>query len=157
MRGNFKEILSDPANIDTGRVNRVLVCSGKIFYELAAEREKRGLENVAILRIEQLYPFAGADFSAILSRYPYTAEVCWVQEESRNYGPWRFIQDQIQPLLEPTRRTLRYVGRADSASPAAGSLKRHQQEQAEVIEEAFSPAPIVRRRRVPVRLKKAKK
>ncbi len=157
MRGGFREILSDPANIDTSRVNRVLVCSGKIFYELQAEREKRGLENVAILRIEQLYPFAGADFSAILSRYPYTAEVCWVQEESRNYGPWTFIQDQIQPLLEPTRRTLRYVGRADSASPAAGSLKRHQQEQAEVLEEAFSPAPIVRRRRVPVRLKKARK
>jgi 2-oxoglutarate dehydrogenase E1 component len=157
MRGTFKEILSDPANIDTSRVNRVLVCSGKIFYELAAEREKRGLENVAILRIEQLYPFAAADFSAILSRYPYTAEVLWVQEESKNYGPWTFIQDQIQPLLEPTRRTLRYVGRAESASPAAGSLKRHLQEQAEVLDEAFSPAPIIRRRRVPVRLKKARK
>jgi multifunctional 2-oxoglutarate metabolism enzyme len=166
MRGGFREILSDPANLDTGRVNRVQdaidaagveVCSGKIFYELAAEREKRGLENVAILRIEQLYPFAAADFSAILSRYPYTAEVLWVQEESRNYGPWSFIREQIQPLLEPTRRTLRYVGRPDSAAPAAGSLKRHLQEQAEVLEEAFSPAPIVRRRRVPVRLKKARK
>jgi 2-oxoglutarate dehydrogenase E1 component len=157
MRGNFKEILSDPANLDTSRVNRVLICSGKIFYELAAEREKRGLQNVAILRVEQLYPFAAADFSAILSRYPFTAEVCWVQEESKNYGPWRFMHDQIQPLLEPTRRTLRYVGRAESASPAAGSLKRHTQEQLEVIEDAFSPAPIVRRRRVPVRLKKAKK
>jgi multifunctional 2-oxoglutarate metabolism enzyme len=158
MRGNFQEILSDPMrHIDTSRVNRVLVCSGKIFYELEAERTKRGLENVAILRIEQLYPFASADFSAILSRYPYTAEVLWVQEESKNYGPWAFMQDQIQPLLGPTRRTLRFVGRAESASPAAGSLKRHLQEQQEVIEEAFSPAPVIRRRRVPVRLKKAKK
>jgi len=157
MRGTFHEILSDPMNLDTSRVNRVLVCSGKVYYELALEREKRGLENVAILRIEQLYPFASADFSAILSRYPYTAEVLWVQEESKNYGPWSFMQDQIQPLLEPTRRTLRFVGRAESASPAAGSLKRHLQEQLEVLEEAFSPAAVVRRRRVPVRLKKAKK
>ena len=157
MRGSFQEILSDPANLDTSRVNRVLVCSGKIFYELEAERLKRELENVAILRVEQLYPFAGADFSAILSRYPYTAEVLWVQEESKNYGPWEFMQNQIQPLLEPTRRTLRYAGRAESASPAAGSLKRHVQEQQEVLEEAFSAGSMVRRRRVPVRLKKAKK
>src|SRR6202044_437703 len=74
----------------------------------------------------------------ILARYPETAEVVWVQEEPRNMGAWRFVQEHMQPVLEPTRRILRYAGRAASASPASGSLKRHQEELAELLEAAFS-------------------
>jgi 2-oxoglutarate dehydrogenase E1 component len=78
----------------------------------------------------------------MLARFPVTAEVVWVQEEPRNMGPWRFVSERIQPLLDSSKRKLRYVGRAESASPAAGSLKRHHQEQSDLIEEAFAAAPV---------------
>jgi multifunctional 2-oxoglutarate metabolism enzyme len=147
MAGGFREIASETANIDSSRVSKLLACSGKVYYDLVAAREQRNIEDVAIVRIEQLYPFSAADFSDILLRYPLTAEVVWVQEEPKNMGAWRFMQDQMQPLLNESRRTLRYAGRLESASPSAGSLKRHQQEHADLIEEAFSTAPVPRRPR----------
>jgi 2-oxoglutarate dehydrogenase complex dehydrogenase (E1) component-like enzyme len=85
----------------------------------------------------------------ILARYPETAEVVWVQEEPRNMGAWRFVQEQMQPVLESTRRVLRYAGRAPSASPASGSLKRHQEELAELVESSFAAeirSPVRKRR-----------
>ncbi len=140
--GGFREVLSDASNIDAGRVKKVIFCSGKVYYDLIAARQQRGAEDVAINRIEQLYPFPQSEFTDLLARYPATAEVVWVQEEPRNMGAWRFVQEQIQPLLNGAKRPLRYAGRPESASPAAGSLKRHQQEQQELIEEAFAAAPI---------------
>jgi 2-oxoglutarate decarboxylase len=158
MRGSFREVLSDPANIDTGRVKRVLLCSGKVYYDLAAERTKRGITNIAIVRVEQMYPFPAGELRSVLARYPESAELFWVQEEPKNMGPWRFMVKDIQPMLDPSRRVLRYVGRAEAASPAAGSLKRHQAEQAELLEDSFSAAtPVTRKRRIPVRVKKGKK
>jgi 2-oxoglutarate dehydrogenase E1 component len=147
MSGGFREILGDAANLDTGRVSKLLVCSGKIYYDLIAAREQRNADDVAIMRIEQLYPFDAASFSDMLLRYPLAAEVVWVQDEPKNMGPWQFIQGQIQPLLNETRRTLRYAGRLESASPSAGSLKRHQQEQNDLVEEAFSATPLPRKMR----------
>ena len=158
MRGSFREVLSDPANLDTGRVKRVLLCSGKVYYDLAAERTKRGVEDIAIVRVEQMYPFPESELRSVLTRYPESAEVFWIQEEPKNMGPWRFMVKDIQPMLDSSRRVLRYVGRAESASPAAGSLKRHQAEQAEIVEDSFSAAtPVAKRRRIPVRVKKGKK
>ena len=158
MRGSFREVLSDPANLDTGRVKRVLLCSGKVYYDLAAERAKRGVQDVAIVRMEQLYPFPAGELRSVLTRYPESAEMFWVQEEPKNMGAWRFMVKDIQPMLDGSRRVLRYVGRAESASPAAGSLKRHQAEQAEIVEDSFSAAsPVAKRRRIPVRVKKGKK
>ena len=129
-------------------VSRILVCSGKIYYDLLAAREERKAELVAIVRVEQLYPFAQSQFTDILMRYPLTAEVVWAQEEPRNMGPWRFMREQIQPLLDVSGRELRYVGRAESASPATGSLKRHQQEQAEILDEAMTIGAVARKGRV---------
>ena len=158
MRGSFREVLSDPANLDTSRVKRVLLCSGKVYYDLAAERTKRGVEDIAIVRMEQLYPFPAGELRSVLTRYPESAEMFWVQEEPKNMGPWRFMVKDIQPMLDSSRRVLRYVGRAEAASPAAGSLKRHAAEQAEIVEDSFSAAtPVAKRRRVPVRVKKGKK
>jgi 2-oxoglutarate decarboxylase len=134
--GGFREILPD-ASVEAGRVTRVALCSGKIFYELEAARQERGAHQVAIVRMEQLYPFPEQDFHDILLRYPVTAEVVWVQEEPRNMGAWLYARDRVQPLLERSRRTLRYVGRAESASTATGSFKRHQEEQADVIARAL--------------------
>jgi 2-oxoglutarate decarboxylase len=136
--GRFREVLSDPAEVDPTRVTRVLICSGQVYYDLVAAREERKIDNIAVLRLEQIYPFPSNELRDLLVRYPESAEVVWVQEEPRNMGAWFFVQERIQPLLGNTRRTVRYIGRPESASPAGGSLKRHQQEQAEIVDAAFS-------------------
>jgi 2-oxoglutarate dehydrogenase E1 component len=136
--GSFREVIDDTTGIELSRVSRVLICSGQVYYDVLAAREERQISDVAIVRLEQMYPFHAAQVRDILARYPETADVVWVQEEPRNMGAWRFVQEQMQPVLEPTQRVLRYAGRAPSASPASGSLKRHQEELAELLEQAFS-------------------
>ena len=136
--------------IEAGRVSRLIFCSGPIFYDLIAGRDERKSSDIAIARIEQLYPFAQSQVNDLLLRYPLTSEVVWVQEEPRNMGAWRFIKEQIEPLVEPTRRELRYVGRPESASPATGSAKRHQQEQAQVVEDALTVGAVSKARKVRV-------
>jgi 2-oxoglutarate dehydrogenase E1 component len=148
--GGFTEILSDPAVTDNARISRVVFCSGKIYYDLLAAREERKADHVALLRVEQLYPFAAEQARDLLARYSPSAEVVWAQEEARNMGPWRFLRECIQPLLDETRREVRYVGRSESASPATGSGKRHQQEQVEIINDALTPGAISQTRKVRV-------
>jgi 2-oxoglutarate dehydrogenase E1 component len=146
--GGFREVLPDTAALDPEQVARVVFCSGKIYYDLLAAREARQANHVALVRIEQLYPFAESDANDALLRYRIAAEVVWAQEEPRNMGPWRFMQEQLQPLLALTGRELRYVGRPESASPATGSGRRHQEEQAAIAEEAMSERPLIESRRV---------
>jgi 2-oxoglutarate dehydrogenase E1 component len=148
--GGFNEILGDSPEIDPSQVTRIVFCSGKLYYDLLAAREERKAGHVALARMEQLYPFAADQMRDILSRHPDSAEVVWAQEEPRNMGPWHFLRDLIQPLLEASRRDLRYVGRPESASPATGSGKRHQQEQAEIINDALTPGAISQTKRVRV-------
>jgi multifunctional 2-oxoglutarate metabolism enzyme len=143
--GGFMEILGEPASAE---VTRVVFCSGKIYYDLLAARDERKASHVALVRVEQLYPFAADQAADILARYPATAEVVWAQEEPRNMGPWRFLREWLEPVLEPAHRELRYVGRPESASPATGSGKRHQQEQAEIVNDALTLGAISQTRRV---------
>ena len=138
MTGSFHEILDDPAALDPARVTRVLMCSGQVYYDLLAAREERKIDHVAITRLEQMYPFPSSGVEAILARYPASADLVWVQEEPRNMGAWRFVQEQMQTILEHSRRAIRYIGRVESASTSSGSLKRHQQEQAEIVELSFA-------------------
>jgi multifunctional 2-oxoglutarate metabolism enzyme len=149
MAGTFHEILDDTAGLNPARVTRLLMCTGQVYYDLLAAREERKIEHVAIARLEQMYPFPSSGVQAILSRYPSLAEVVWVQEEPRNMGAWRFVQEQMEPILEPYRRVLRYIGRPESASTSSGSLKRHQEEQAELVESSFAAeikSPVRKRR-----------
>ncbi|PWT98329.1 MAG: multifunctional oxoglutarate decarboxylase/oxoglutarate dehydrogenase thiamine pyrophosphate-binding subunit/dihydrolipoyllysine-residue succinyltransferase subunit [Terriglobia bacterium] len=148
--GGFVEIVGDAEVPDPGRITRVVFCSGKVYYDLLAAREQRKAEHAALVRVEQLYPFATDQARDILARYPASAEVVWAQEEPRNMGPWRFIQEQLDPLLEATRREVRYVGRPESASPATGSGRRHQQEQTELISDALTTGAISATQRVRV-------
>ena len=138
--GGFHEIIGDTGVIEAERVTRVLLSTGKVYYDLAAARDQKQAENIALVRVEQLYPFAYAGLQDVLLRYPLTAEVFWVQEEPRNMGAWRYIHEQVQPLIAQTRRVLGYVGRPDSAATATGSHRRHEQEQREIVEAAFAPA-----------------
>jgi 2-oxoglutarate dehydrogenase E1 component len=146
----FVEILGDSEVPDANRVSRVVFCSGKLYYELLAGREERKASQVALVRVEQIYPFAADQARDILARYPATAEVVWAQEEPRNIGAWRFMQEQLDPLLDATPREVRYVGRPESASPATGSGRRHQQEQSEIVTDALTAGAISQTHKVRV-------
>jgi 2-oxoglutarate dehydrogenase E1 component len=153
--GGFVEVLDDAA-ADPQAVTRLVICSGKIYYDLLAAREERQAPHVALVRLEQLYPFAAEQAMEILGRYATSAEVVWAQEEPRNMGPWRVMREYIQPLLDASRREVRYVGRSEAASPATGSAKRHQQELAEIVNDALTPGAISRTTRVRLIAKRKK-
>ncbi len=144
--GGFSPVLSDTADSAPDRVSRILLCSGKVYYDLIAARDARSTDTTAIVRLEQFYPWPAEDIETMLFRYPSTAEVVWVQEEPRNQGAWFFVRDKLQPMLDSTRRTVLYAGRPESASPAAGSYKRHSQEVAALLDDAFTTGTIRHRR-----------
>jgi 2-oxoglutarate dehydrogenase E1 component len=141
--GGFRGVRDDPS-AEAARVSRILFCSGKIYYELVAARQEWKSDQTAVVRVEQLYPFPEQDIENVLLKYPQASELVWVQEEPRNMGAWRFLRERMQPLLASSERGLRYCGRAESASPATGSHKRHAREQAAILEDAFTPAPAIR-------------
>ena len=148
LEGSFREVIGDSNAIAGSKITRVLLCSGKVYYDLLQAREERNADHVAIVRLEQLYPFPADQVSDMLQRYAPSAEVIWVQEEPRNMGAWRFVQEQMYFVLTGSRRVIHYAGRPESASPAVGSSKQHAKEQAEVIDAAFSQTAQLRPRRV---------
>lgn len=135
--GQFEEIIDETQPIDRSRVRRVIMCSGKIYYELLAERTKHHIEDIAILRLEQIYPFEAERLTEIARTYPKGVEMYWVQEEPRNNGVYPFIGAKLH-YHWPGMQKLVYIGRKPSSSPAAGSHERHVHEQAEIIAKALS-------------------
>jgi 2-oxoglutarate dehydrogenase E1 component len=113
----------------------VILCSGKIYYDLIAERAKLNETSTAIIRVEQLYPFPAKEIAEIIAKHP-TANLLWVQDEPANQGPWPFVFENIQPVLDG--RSIRRVSRRATASPATGSSHLHEEEQNALIMEAFS-------------------
>jgi 2-oxoglutarate dehydrogenase complex dehydrogenase (E1) component-like enzyme len=135
--GRFQPVLDD-AGVDAQRVRRVVLMSGKLYYDVVLQREKRGASDVALVRLEQLYPLPGQEITRTLSRYPAGAEVVWAQEEPRNMGAWRFVREAfLDGLVDAGGRQPRYVGRKASASPAPGSHKLHVAEQEAIVREAL--------------------
>jgi len=134
--GRFQRLIADDASIDAKRVRRVVLCSGKLYYDLAAEREKLGAKDVAIVRVEQLYPLQPADIEAALAPYPAKAEVVWAQEEPENAGAWRFLVSRFGERIQG--RAFRGVSRRASASPATGSSASHKIEQQNILDRAFA-------------------
>ncbi|WP_165230492.1 2-oxoglutarate dehydrogenase E1 component [Aquisphaera insulae] len=131
--GSFRNVLDDATTSD--RAGRVVLCSGKVYYDLVARREAVGKEKeVAIIRVEQLYPWPADELKKVLARYGAATEWVWVQEESQNMGAWTFVAPRLQEL---TKGHFQYVGRDASASPATGSKLVHDQEQAELVEAAI--------------------
>ncbi len=159
--GAFQEIIGDSQFLGN-QVRRILLCSGKVYYDLVNKREELGRSDVAIIRLEQLYPFPLKQLKDILRRYADTAELFWVQEEPENMGPWPFVEGQMQPIINPgggnegsLPRHMRYIGRAAAASPAAGAHKVHNDQQEALVNEAFAATPgIVRKARRLVRKKR---
>lgn len=136
-KGEFKALIpeADPA-IDPKKVNRLVVCSGKVYYELLAERVERKLDNVAIVRLEQLYPFPHGLYEEVLRSYKSATTVLWCQEEPGNQGAWHRIQHYLRRHLREGQE-LRYSLRASSASTATGKPGVHKKEQGEIIEVAL--------------------
>ena len=129
-KSNFKEVLDD--NSDAKKVTRIAFCSGKIYYDLIERREKEGAEDIAIVRLEQLYPFPKKQVDAILKKYSKAKNYLFVQEEPENMGPWRFVDNHLRTL------NLKYIGRDAAASPATGFAKRHLAELEEIMTGIFS-------------------
>ncbi|WP_245159971.1 multifunctional oxoglutarate decarboxylase/oxoglutarate dehydrogenase thiamine pyrophosphate-binding subunit/dihydrolipoyllysine-residue succinyltransferase subunit [Blastococcus sp. CT_GayMR19] len=138
---NFRPVLPDTGvggePLDDAAVRRVLLCSGKVAYDLMAQRESEGIADVAVVRVEQLYPLPDAQILAELERYPNADDVVWVQEEPMNMGAWQFMAVNLPEHL-PAGRTFRRVSRRASASPAVGSAKVHEVEQRSLVAEALS-------------------
>jgi 2-oxoglutarate dehydrogenase E1 component len=137
---HFMRILSDPWAPKDEDVKRLVLCTGKVAYDLMEARNAAGDTNTAIIRLEQLYPFPGEPLTVRLKRMVNLEEVVWAQEEPRNNGAWFFVGEQINECLEKAKskasRT-RYAGRKASASPATGLMKRHQSEQAALVADAL--------------------
>ncbi|MHB1640048.1 MAG: multifunctional oxoglutarate decarboxylase/oxoglutarate dehydrogenase thiamine pyrophosphate-binding subunit/dihydrolipoyllysine-residue succinyltransferase subunit [Candidatus Dormibacteria bacterium] len=135
--GSFQAVVGDPARPDPKRIRRLLLASGKVGHELIARRDKEGNDQVAILRLELLYPFAAAAIAAALVGYPELEQVVWVQEEPRNMGAYTYLLPRLQALL-PQGLELGYVGRRAQASPSEGSMSAHLSEQERLVGEALA-------------------
>jgi 2-oxoglutarate dehydrogenase E1 component len=135
--GRFRPIIGEvDEKINPASVKRVLVCSGKVYYDLVNARKERKDTTVAIVRAEQLYPFAHKTFEAELRKYPKATEVVWVQDEPQNQGSWFYVQHHLYQNMSSGQK-LGYAGRVASASPAVGYLAKHLEQQKALIEQAF--------------------
>jgi multifunctional 2-oxoglutarate metabolism enzyme len=133
--GSFQPVIGDSSVPGSG-VRRVLLCSGKIYYDLVAGRERSGRTDIAIVRVERLFPLPVDELTAALTGYPDDAELCWVQDEPANQGPWPFMALNLPAAL--AGRALRAISRSASSSPAVGSAKMHEREQIGLVETAFA-------------------
>ena len=134
-RGAFSEILGSPEVGPAGEMKRVILCSGKVYYDLLNHRESEKITNAAIIRVEQLYPLPENKLREAIKPFSKKAKLIWCQEESQNMGAWAFMEPRLWALF---RREITYAGRNASASPAVGSLELHKREQAQLIADAFS-------------------
>jgi 2-oxoglutarate dehydrogenase E1 component len=137
--GAFRLALDEADPLPREKVRRVLFCSGKVYYDLLLARRERDVDDIAIVRVEQLYPFPSAEVAAIAATYPAAHEIFWVQEEPWNMGAWHFVHHPLRRAL-PADRSLHYVGRDAAASPASGSYKMHQAEEEELLHYALRRA-----------------
>ena len=135
-KGGFQTVIPENKELKADKVKRILACSGKVYYDLVKKREEKGADDVAIIRVEQLYPFPHKAFATELKKYPNAAEIVWCQDEPQNQGAWFFVQHYIHENMAEGQR-LGYSGRAASASPAVGYSHLHQEQQKALVDGAF--------------------
>ncbi len=136
----FKRVLPEVEKLNDKKVKRVVLCTGKVYYDLLEAREDRGITDVALVRVEQLYPFPHNSIVDELQKYP-NAEVIWAQEEPKNMGAWQYIDRRLEgAMVDAKSKTSRpdYVGRSAAAASACGYMRIHQKEQAQLIDDALS-------------------
>lgn len=137
-KGEFHTVLGEQSSdLDAQKVHRVIMCSGKVYYDLVKARETKKSKDTAIIRVEQLYPFPHKSFAAELKKYPNVTELVWCQDEPQNQGAWFFIQHNILENMHDGQK-LGYAGRPPSASPACGYAHLHQEQQKALVDAAFA-------------------
>jgi 2-oxoglutarate dehydrogenase E1 component len=134
--GRYHELIDDVDALEPARVRRVVLCSGKVYFDLLERRRAEGIEDVAIVRIEQLYPFPSDEYGALIERYSNAREIVWCQEEPQNQGAWYQIRHRLQEQLSPMH-SLYYAGRSGAAAPAAGIFALHAEQQRNLVEAAL--------------------
>jgi 2-oxoglutarate dehydrogenase E1 component len=135
-KGQYKPFIPDQEVEDKSNIDRLIICSGKVYYDLYQQRQEEEIENIAIARLEQFYPFPDQDVNSILKEYEDVDDIVWCQEEPKNMGAWTFVAPRIMQELQEGQN-LRYIGRQASASPAAGQKKVHKAEQQKLLNEAL--------------------
>jgi 2-oxoglutarate dehydrogenase E1 component len=135
-KGGFQTVIGEIDALEPDQVTRVVACSGKVYYDLVTARRERRADNVAIIRIEQLYPFPHKQFAAEMKRYAKAKDVVWAQEEPQNQGAWYQIQHYMQENMRADQK-LHYAGRPSSASPAVGYVAKHNEQQKKLVEQAL--------------------
>jgi 2-oxoglutarate dehydrogenase E1 component len=138
--GHYHNVLDETDDMDKSAVKRVILCAGKVFYDLRAQRRERGIDNIALIRLEQLYPFPEAELLEVLRQYEGLEDVVWCQEEPMNQGAWYSSQHHMRRVLNEHQPGiyLGYVGRDASAAPAAGYMALHLEQQERFINEALT-------------------
>jgi 2-oxoglutarate dehydrogenase E1 component len=135
--GGFNPLIDDKDIKDSSSVERIVLCSGKVFYDLVEARKKSEEMRVSIVRLEQFYPFPTQHLREVIASYPNAKQLVWAQEEPKNMGGWTFVEPLLEKLISACERPI-YVGRSPSASPATGSYAIHQAEQAALVQEALT-------------------
>jgi 2-oxoglutarate dehydrogenase E1 component len=135
--GSFREVIPD--TVDPQGVTRLLLCTGKVYYDLAKARDERKDTSIAIVRVEQLYPLPFDELAGLVAKMPKLTELLWVQEEPRNAGGWHFMLPHLLELAKNAPKSVKidYIGRAEAASPATGFYQTHNLEQQQIVEEAI--------------------
>jgi 2-oxoglutarate dehydrogenase E1 component len=135
--GSFQYVIDDPdANAIAGKVRRLALCSGKVAVDLLTSERRKDNPNVAVARVEQLYPFPEEAIRQLLDRYPKLREVCWVQEEPENMGAWEFVRPLLESIVDG-KHPLRYIGRSRNSSPSEGSSTWHAANQRAIVDQVF--------------------
>jgi 2-oxoglutarate dehydrogenase E1 component len=134
--GEFELIIPEVENIAAKKIRRVVFCSGKVYYDLLETRQVQGVNDIALIRIEQLYPFPIAEYAGLLQQYGHVDEIVWCQEEPQNQGAWYQIRHRLQEPLKDHQQ-LYYAGRPGAAAPASGVFKIHLQQQQALVEAAL--------------------
>ncbi len=138
-RGSFQTVIGETEKLDAKKVKRIVACQGKLYYELLAYRREQGIKDVALVRIEQIYPFPAEAFNAALAQFPNAKEIVWCQEEPRNQGAWYWLASRQHLVKLGPKHKLLLVSRPAAASPAVGYYAKHNAQQKAVIENAFGP------------------
>jgi len=131
-------VIDDAAIKDPAKVDRIVICSGKVFYDLDEARKEKGDGTTAIIRQEQFYPYPAEALNGIFAKYSNAKDIVWTQEEPKNMGGWTFVEPRLT-AIKPESCVLRRVSREPSASPATGSYTKHGLEQAKLIDESLGP------------------
>ena len=138
--GTFQTVIDEVDNINKADVTRVVLCGGKVYYDLLEKRREKELNNTVIVRIEQLYPYPEARLAEVLAQYPNVTELVWAQEEPKNQGAWLFIAPRLYEGLMASGKQIKlsYAGREASAAPACGSPYLHAKQQAQLVNDALA-------------------